>query len=787
MPHDPRNDTFFRRLIHLGHRVWLGVQPAPKARNAARWTIVALATSILHILSPMPQFGFGPALDRAASIGLSILIAGVSGVLLLWMVKLIHALPKFVGTSGLIVVGGLIVLLKLFEIGNRITFGIAGVVLLGEALFVGTVFHIWRGGLRGAGKFKWAFVLTVLVVGIWANNRAWQWLNSRGYDPMPVTVAEDTSYPAPLDLPDPGAPGGFAYDTLTYGSGTDVRRPEFGKDAAIVTGTVDGTDFTEAESGWNDVVRRWFWGFDLEHMPINGRVWAPMGDGPFPLVLCVHGNHSMEDFSDSGYAYLGEQLASRGFLFVSVDENFLNSSWSGGLDTENDARGWILLKHLETWRAWNNDASSRFHGKVDLGNVALIGHSRGGEAVAVAAAFNRLDYYPDDATVPFDFHFGIKTVIAIAPVDGQYSPSGRLTPLENLNYLVLHGAHDGDVTTFHGDRTYHRIAFSDENYWIKSSLYIHRANHGQFNSGWGDADAGEVFSAYLNRKPLLAPEDQRRIARVYIGAFIEATLAGKTNYIPMFRDYRLAKAWLPEDHYISAFQDSTFEPIATFDEDIDVTTASSGGGIRGDRLAVWKERDLPMRKDGSKRNQAVYVGWRKGDEAAAYEIELTPDVRPTSSSLLVFGIARYDEEVPEPDVEEDGETKDDSKNSPKDEDAKPEKDSGDDAPLEFDIELHLEDGATLSIPFSKIRPVPPILNVRLTRLWYEEDWTGKSWEPTLQTVEIPMELFKEAGASFDPAQVQAIRLVFNGCSEGVLIFDGFGFATPYDSRATGDE
>ena len=40
--------------------------------------------------------------------------------------------------------------------------------------------------------------------------------------------------------------------------------------------------------------------------------------------------------------------------------------------------------------------SNRFHGKVDLDRIALIGHSRGGEAVAIAALFNRLPFYPDD-------------------------------------------------------------------------------------------------------------------------------------------------------------------------------------------------------------------------------------------------------------------------------------------------------------------------------------------------------------------------------------------------------
>ena len=60
--------------------------------------------------------------------------------------------------------------------------------------------------------------------------------------------------------------------------------------------------------------------------------------------------------------------------------------------------------------------------------TALIGHSRGGEAVAVAAAFNRLPRYPDNALLEFDFGFSIRGIIGIAPSDGQYSPADQPTP-----------------------------------------------------------------------------------------------------------------------------------------------------------------------------------------------------------------------------------------------------------------------------------------------------------------------------------------------------------------------
>ena len=89
-------------------------------------------------------------------------------------------------------------------------------------------------------------------------------------------------------------------------------------------------------------LRQWYWGFDRTAFPLNAQVWFPEGEGPFPLVLTVHGNHDMADYSEFGYAYLGDLLASRGYIFVSVDvfdhhafafnENFLSGILRQGVE-----------------------------------------------------------------------------------------------------------------------------------------------------------------------------------------------------------------------------------------------------------------------------------------------------------------------------------------------------------------------------------------------------------------------------------------------------------------------
>ena len=239
-----------------------------------------------------------------------------------------------------------------------------------------------------------------------------------------------------LTTGNPADPGPYSVKTLFYGAGTDIRRPEYGASVAIKTRTVDASAFFKDFKGWKRWARKKYWGFDLDKLPLNARVWYPDGAGPFPLALIVHGNHNMAEFSDPGYAYLGELLASRGFILASIDENFLNSGLSHDPPKQQPVRGWMLLEHLKLWREWNQAAGNPFRGKVDMQHIALMGHSRGGEAAATAALFNRMQYYPDNANIRFDYGFAIQAVVAIAPAEGQYKPAGRYRWIQDVSYLT---------------------------------------------------------------------------------------------------------------------------------------------------------------------------------------------------------------------------------------------------------------------------------------------------------------------------------------------------------------
>ena len=186
----------------------------------------------------------------------------------------------------------------------------------------------------------------------------------------------------------------------------------------------------------------------------------------------------------------------------------------------------LLLEHIGLLLEYNEEQDSPLYGRLDSDSIAIAGHSRGGEMVATAYLFNGLDQYPENGSVDFDYHYSIKSLIAIAPTVDQYKPADHSVELEDVNYLLLHGAADRDVSNFQGMAQYENISFTGQGDYLKSALYIAGANHGQFNSLWGAYDQSGPFSRLLNTEGLLSEADQQFIAQIFIKVFLDVTLRG---------------------------------------------------------------------------------------------------------------------------------------------------------------------------------------------------------------------------------------------------------------------
>jgi hypothetical protein len=722
-------------MIQGGQRIlnWLKrAVPRPDTWTAIgrawRWSAVALIALIaVTLLWPAPSL-YG-ALGIGAILGLLLLAA-----LAAWLVLLVLAmLPN--GTRGglllLAVPAYLIALLApLMQVALLLFLLVAiGLVAAGA---VRTRRGQKRSGvalLVGGGLSLVIAVAAFLIAG-WPAGPPTGW---------PPIQAER------LDLPNPGLPGAFPVLTYSYGSGSDRHRSEFGAEASWVSDPVDGSkllDGWEGAAGW---ARTRFWGFDATALPVQGRVWMPDGQGPFPLILIVHGNHEGPDFSDVGYDYLGELLASRGVITVSVDENFLNSFMGnflggpqGGLEEESDARGWMLLQHLAQWRRWTEDEDHPMHGKADLDRVLLIGHSRGGEAVSEAAQFNRLSHYPDDGTLDFDFGFGIRGIIAIAPVDDQYDPRDRDTALEDVSLLTIHGSHDADVNAFAGTAMYSRLRFDRCTHCFKSSFYLLGANHGQFNTSWGRYDVPFPVANMLNVVPLIPGEAQRAVAKVMFGAFAELVLFDNEAYRPFLARPERGAHWFPEGmSYLTNYSDSRLIRLADFEDDADLSTGSvEVRQLSATGLSLWKEAEVPLRW-GDMDSAALLVGWSGAEEDdPTYEIELLEGGLAVAPTMALSFSAAMATEAP-------GEVED--YEVPKE--------------LDFEIELVDRSGRSGIVHLKDRRPLFPQVDPVLYKL--EALGDSAASEPTFQRFVFPFSAWSGANPELDLSALATIRFRFD--------------------------
>jgi hypothetical protein len=380
-------------------------------------------------------------------------------------------------------------------------------------------------------------------------------------------------------LANPALPGPFAFSQVVYAAPGVIYagNPDLAQYVVFQTPTPDYQTRRIDISDFADVPASPTWPFTAAHVPINGLLRVPQGAGPFPLCLIVHGNHDAQENSTPGYIYLLELLASHGIIAGSVDCNFLNGFNFG----ENDGRAIVHLEHIKQFQIWNQQSGHPLFGQVDLSNIMIAGHSRGGESVGHASHFNRLDLVvpdPGDPAVPLDgsrglgpYHFNLKAVVAIAPTEHQYQPVGGPVIIQD-NYIILHGSRDGDVWTFEGYQAYdraHPIALGNpiqEAEGFKALLWIYGANHNFFNSVWGQDD-----------NPFLSRPEQENVAKVYFSAIAQGTLLRRSQYLNLLKDYQLSqqKGWIPNTiRLVSQYQDPQRLFIAHYEEDTVLMTPS---------------------------------------------------------------------------------------------------------------------------------------------------------------------------------------------------------------------
>jgi len=274
------------------------------------------------------------------------------------------------------------------------------------------------------------------------------------------------------DLVDPGVAGSQPVDELHYDLGDQAYQPE---------------------------------GFP-GRVELAGEVYTPHSiDGRAPVVILLHGRHVTCATGDDddlvwpcptdlapvpsylGYATLARNLASHGLVVVSIGANGINAADGFAADGGASARAQLVLEHLRRLRAWDAGTSTpvgfdRFTHHLDLDDVGLMGHSRGGEGVVAAAQLNQHIGAP----------FGIRAVLALAPVDFDRRVLGGVPLGVVLPYC------DGDVSDLQGTSYFDDSRYANPGDPApKMTALLFGANHNFFNSVWTTGPGSGDDTQYL--------------------------------------------------------------------------------------------------------------------------------------------------------------------------------------------------------------------------------------------------------------------------------------------------
>ena len=287
--------------------------------------------------------------------------------------------------------------------------------------------------------------------------------------------------------------------------------------------------------------------------------------GEVPLVIMGHGNGHLYTW----YDYLGDFLASHGYVFMSHQNNTGPGPDAASLTTINNTD--YLLANLDTI------AGGALEGHIDLDKICWLGHSRGGEGVV--RAYDRL---VDGNNNPDEYdETNILFVSSIAPTVFLNSTSANP---HGVNYHMLLGGADGDVTGGPESPVTQSLRIHSTATGNTSVTYLHAAKHNDFNccgffDGEGPAQIGRVEAQRVTQAIYLAflehyTRDNRAATDFLVRAFDSFRPQG------LDVDVRIANQWYDPGSNVRIIDDcqNNVPGISTSGEDVifDGLTAFEG-------------------------------------------------------------------------------------------------------------------------------------------------------------------------------------------------------------------
>lgn len=246
---------------------------------------------------------------------------------------------------------------------------------------------------------------------------------------------------------------------------------------------------------------------------VQGAMGIPKGDGKHPVVFVVHGAHPVfneEDVTtkryDLGFKYLLEELASYGYLAVSINVNLQYGLVYGepsGFERLNKIYSVQLEKLREAVQDNYIGYGKDLNNRADLENITLIGHSRSGQGVF--AIYNN--------QIKKDIN-NIKSLFLIAPINFTIMDTSADIPTG-----IIIPELDGDVQSLDGQSFFDSSRINENRKSLTSLVYLYGANHNFFNTSL-EADDSEGLRYRKPYDKKLSDIEQQEFLKQYVIDFL---------------------------------------------------------------------------------------------------------------------------------------------------------------------------------------------------------------------------------------------------------------------------
>ncbi|MGI8741488.1 MAG: hypothetical protein ACR2NN_02745 [Bryobacteraceae bacterium] len=227
------------RVRDWRRRVWSAIRPGPEARKGAIWALLAAAVWAAVIGGINLRSGFGRAIDIAVAFAVALLGIPLLALIVVLLLTILRKLPRL--ATGIILGAGAFIAVQW---PPPLGFIMGAIFALMEGILGATIATFLIGHFREAALSKKIITILLFVIAVAANVSLYVFLSSEGATSEIMRLKQaDSPAPPSLSASNPADRGPYTVKFLLYGSGTDIRRPEYGKSVAIKTATLDASKF----------------------------------------------------------------------------------------------------------------------------------------------------------------------------------------------------------------------------------------------------------------------------------------------------------------------------------------------------------------------------------------------------------------------------------------------------------------------------------------------------------------------------------------------------------------